>query len=260
MTGPRKQAYYTWAALPLLAQPGYPSYVQSKIALMRMLVVEDNEELAQLLAKGLGAAGFAVDLAARADDASHMLATNRYSVLVLDLGLPDDDGLAVLRELRSKGDGVPVLILTARGSVNDRVAGLGAGADDYVVKPFAFEELIARLRALLRRPGAMLGQTLTMGNVAFDVETQEVCVDGKPNVFSARENAVLEILLRRAGRVTPKKFVEDNLFGLSNEVGSNAVEVYVHRLRKQLLQAGANLEIHTVRGVGYVLSETKNHR
>jgi DNA-binding response OmpR family regulator len=224
---------------------------------MRMLVVEDNEELAQLLAKGLGAAGFAADLAARAEDARQMLAANRYCALVLDLGLPDGDGLSVLRDLRARGESIPVLILTARGSVNDRVAGLGAGADDYLVKPFAFEELVARLRALLRRPGAMLGKTLVMGNVTFDVESRQIYISGQPHLFSARETAVLEILLRRGGRVTPKKFVEDHLFGLSGDVGSNAVEVYVHRLRKQLSQAAANLEIHTIRGVGYVLNEAK---
>jgi DNA-binding response OmpR family regulator len=224
---------------------------------MRMLVVEDNEELAELLEKGLRAAGFAADLAGRAADARQMLGVNRYCALVLDLGLPDDDGLTVLRDLRQRGDNIPVLILTARGGVHDRVTGLGAGADDYLVKPFAFEELIARLRALLRRPGEMLGKMLTVGNVAFDVESRQVYIDGEPHVFSARETAVLEILMRRGGRVTPKKFVEDHLFGLSGDVGSNAVEVYVHRLRKQLSLVKANLEIHTIRGVGYVLNEAK---
>jgi DNA-binding response OmpR family regulator len=222
-----------------------------------MLVVEDNEELAALLEKGLAAAGFAADLAGRAEDARQMLEANRYCAMVLDLGLPDDDGLTVLRDLRQRGDNIPVLVLTARGGVHDRVTGLGAGADDYLVKPFAFEELVARLRALLRRPGAMLGRTLTGGNVAFDVESRQVYVDGAPYVFSARETAVLELLMRRGGRVTPKKFVEDHLFGLSGDVGSNAVEVYVHRLRKQLSQVKANLEIHTIRGVCYVLNETK---
>lgn len=222
---------------------------------MRVLVVEDNEDLAQLLAKGLGAAGFTADLAGCASDARHMIKTNRYCALVLDLGLPDEDGLLVLRDLRAQGEPLPVLILTARGSVNDRVAGLGAGADDYLVKPFAFEELTARLRALLRRPGGLLGRTLTVGNLTFDVEARQICIDGRPHVFSAREMAVLEILMRQTGRVASKKYIEDHLFGLSVDIGSNAVEVYTCRLRKQLALAGARLEIHTIRGVGYVLNE-----
>lgn len=224
---------------------------------MRLLVVEDNEELACLLEKGLALAGFAVDCALRAGDARQMLGANRYCALVLDLGLPDDDGLHVLQDLRARGDSIPVLILTARSGVSDRVGGLGAGADDYLVKPFAFEELVARLRAILRRPDAMLGKTLAVGNTTFDVESRQVYVNAEPCMMSARELAVLEILMRRGGRVTPKKFVEDHLFGLSGDVGSNAVEVYVHRLRKQLRQAGADLEIHTIRGVGYVLNEAR---
>lgn len=224
---------------------------------MRLLVVEDNADLAQLLVKGLGADGFAADVVATAGEARGALATTRYSAVVLDLGLPDDDGLSVLRELRERKDATPVLVLTARGGVRDRVSGLRSGADDYLAKPFAFEELVARLHALLRRPGDLLGQLLRVGNVAFDTEARQAFVDDRPQFFSAREVAVLEILMRRSGRVVSKKLVEDHLFGLSADVGSNAVEVYIHRLRKQLADAGGKVQIHTVRGVGYLIAEDK---
>jgi DNA-binding response OmpR family regulator len=224
---------------------------------MRLLVVEDNKELAELLTKGLGAAGLAADVVGTAQDARGVLATTRYSAIVLDLGLPDEDGLSVLRELRSRENATPVLVLTARGGVQDRVVGLSSGADDYLVKPFALEELVARLHALLRRPGELLGRSLRVGNIAFDTEARQVFVDDTPQFFSAREVAVLEILMRRSGRVVSKKLVEDQLFGLSIDVGSNAVEVYVHRLRRQLADSGANAQIHTIRGVGYLIAEDK---
>jgi two-component system response regulator TctD len=224
---------------------------------MRLLVVEDNEPLAELLTKGLNTAGFSIDVVNTAGAARDALATTRYSAIVLDLGLPDEDGLSVLRELRAQRDATPVLVLTARGGVHDRVTGLRSGADDYLAKPFAFEELVARLEALLRRPGDLLGQRLALGNVAFDTEARQVFVNGEPQFFSAREVAVLEILMRRSGRVVTKKLVEDQLFGLSSDIGSNAIEVYIHRLRKQLAEAAANVQIHTIRGVGYLIAEDK---
>jgi DNA-binding response OmpR family regulator len=222
---------------------------------MRLLVVEDNLELAELLRKGLALAGLAADVVNNAADARTALATTHFAAAVLDLGLPDGDGLAVLREIRERKDTTPVLVLTARSGVRDRVTGLRTGADDYLVKPFAFEELVARIQALLRRPGDLLGQALNVGNVAFDIEARQVFVDQQPQFFSAREMAVLEILMRRSGRVVAKKLVEDHLFGLSSDGGSNAVEVYIHRLRKQLADAGARVQIHTIRGVGYLIAE-----
>jgi DNA-binding response OmpR family regulator len=148
-------------------------------------------------------------------------------------------------------------VLTARDGVDDRVSGLRSGADDYLVKPFALEELVARLEAILRRPGQLLGSSLRLANLAYDTESHQVFIDGEPRVFSARETSVLEILLRRQGRVVPKKNVEDHIFGLAGDVASNAVEVYVFRLRKQLAEHGAKIQIHTVRGVGYLISEDK---
>ena len=224
---------------------------------MRILIVEDNEELAGLVAEGLKSAGYASDRVTTAADARHRLLVARYAAVILDLGLPDADGLAVLREIRDGKDSIPVLVLTARAGVHDRVAGLRAGADDYLIKPFAFEELLARLEALLRRPRQLAGAMLSVANLTFDPENKQAFIDDEPQVLSARESAVLEILLRRKGRVVPKKTVEDQLFGLDGEVSSNAVEVYVHRLRKQLVDCGAKAQIHTIRGVGYLIAEAK---
>jgi DNA-binding response OmpR family regulator len=224
---------------------------------MRVLLVEDNSELVALLRKGLGQAGLAADTVGTVADALHVLSTIRYVAIVLDLGLPDEDGLILLRDLRRRGDSTPVLVLTARDGVDDRVTGLREGADDYLPKPFAMEELVARLQALLRRPGNLLGKQISFGNVALDTEGRQVFVAGVSRTFPARETAVLEILLRRGGNVAPKRLFEDHLFGLSGDVGSNAVEVYVHRLRKLLADAGAAVKIHTVRGVGYLMAEDK---
>lgn len=224
---------------------------------MRLLVIEDNDELADLLVRGLRSAGYASDRFSTVGEARNALATTSYAALILDLGLPDGDGLAVLRELRHRHDSTPVLLLTARGGLHDKVTGFRDGADDYLVKPFALEELIARLEAQLRRPGQLLGNVLSIGNLEFDTRNRQCAIDGVSYVFSARETAVLEILMRSKGRVVSKRQVEDSIFGLSEEVGSNAIEVYIHRLRKQLIEKGAKAQVHTIRGVGYLITEEK---
>jgi len=222
---------------------------------MRVLIVEDSLELAQLLMRGLKPAGFDADHLTTAAAARDALLATRYAALILDLGLPDGDGLAILRELRARRDPIPVLVLTARGGVTDRISGLRTGADDYLVKPFAFEELVARLEALLRRPGQFLGRSLRLSNVMFDTESRQIFVDDVPQMLSARELAVLELLLRRKGSVVSKKHLQDQIFGQTGDNGSNAVEVYVHRLRKQLADIGAKVKVNTVRGVGYIMTE-----
>jgi DNA-binding response OmpR family regulator len=224
---------------------------------MRLLLIEDNERFAELLKRGLTAAGFVVDVLTTAGEATAALQSSRFEIVVLDLGLPDADGLEVLGAMRRRRDATPVLILTARGSLKDRVNGLGSGADDYLVKPFALEELIARLRALLRRPGNLLGVPLELGNLTLDTGARQVFVADQPIFFAPREIAVLEHLLRRSGRVVGKTLLENNLYGLSQEIGSNAVEVYVHRLRKRLAEVDASVQIHTLRGVGYLIAERK---
>ena len=222
---------------------------------MRLLLVEDHQQLSDLLVSGLRAAGYEADQLATLAEACAALTTTRYAALILDLCLPDGDGLSILRDIRCRKDPLPVLVLTARDGVHDRVNGLRTGADDYLVKPFDFEELLARLEALLRRPGQLLGSSLQVGNLTFDTESRQVFIDEKPQLLSGRETAVLELLMRRKDRVVSKKLVEDQIFGNASDVASNAVEVYVHRVRKQLYEHDAKVVIHTIRGVGYLLGE-----
>jgi len=222
---------------------------------MRLLIVEDNERLAGFVKTGLCAAGFAADLTGRVEDAWAALATTRYDAMIVDLGLPDGEGLDLIAGMRRGGSSIPVLILTARDGLTDRVRGLNGGADDYLVKPFEMEELIARIKALLRRPGQVLGLLLTAGNLSFDTTAREVQVDGRVVAVSRREMALLELLLRRVGRVVAKSVIEESLYAFDDETSANTVEVLVHRLRRRLQPAGASPAIHTVRGVGYLLTE-----
>ena len=224
---------------------------------MRLLVVEDEARIAEIVRAALLRDGFVVDVLSLCADAREALATTPYDAAILDLGLPDGDGLRLLKELRGKGNAVPVLVLTARDAVEHRVAGLDAGADDYLIKPFAMAELVARTKALLRRPGGALGTTLKSGNVAFDTIGRDLTVGDKTVLMPQREMAILEHLMRRMGRVVPKSLLEDKLYGLDDELESNAIPVHVHHLRRKLADSGATVEIHTVRGIGYLLVEAK---
>jgi len=223
---------------------------------LRLLVIEDEDRLSGILRSKFGEIGFAVDLAASAADASAALELMNYDAAVLDLGLPDGDGIAVLTTARAKRMALPILILTARDAVEDRVAGLNAGADDYLTKPFAMAELVARIKALLRRPGSVLGMTLEAGNARLDTIGRELSIGGNPVRLSRRELAILEQLMRRFGRIVPKAVLEEKLYGIDEEPDSNPIPVHVHHLRRQLEAAGASLAIHTVRGVGYILADT----
>jgi len=223
---------------------------------MRLLVIEDETRTAELVKAGLARAGFTVDVVGLCGDARAALAVTSYDAAVVDLGLPDGDGLELLRELRTQGNQTPVLVLTARDAIEDRVCGLDTGADDYLVKPFAMTELVARTKALLRRPGGALGLTLKAGNISFDTVERDVKIEGVSLILPRRESAILEHLMRRLGRVLPKEIFEEKLYGLDDEHGSNTIPVHVHHLRRKLQDAGASAEIHTVRGVGYLLTET----
>ena len=224
---------------------------------MRLLVIEDEDRLSGILKSKLADAGFTVDIAGSAADAGAALELINYDAAVLDLGLPDGDGLAVLAAARRIGKALPILILTARDAVEDKVAGLNAGADDYLTKPFAMTELIARIKALLRRPGGVLGITLDAGNVRLDTVGRELTIAGVPVRLSRQELAVLEQMMRRFGRIVPKAVLEEKLYGMDEEPDSNTIPVHVHYLRRQLDTARADVAIHTVRGVGYILSEIK---
>ncbi len=220
---------------------------------MRLLLVEDNARLASLIREGLDRQGFAVDWCETVDGAEHALKINDYDLMLLDLGLPDGEGLDLVRKLRRRQDTMPILILTARGGLDDRVLGLDAGADDYLVKPFQIPELAARCRALLRRPGASLGTELTVGNVILHSAERSVAVAGLAVEATPREVDLLECLLRRAGHVVAKPALEGALYSMDAEVTPNALEACVSRLRKRLTIAGADVQIRTVHGVGYAL-------
>jgi DNA-binding response OmpR family regulator len=224
-----------------------------KVANVRLLIIEDETRIADVLRSALSRSGFAVDAVRLCDDARAALSVNPYDAVILDLGLPDGDGLTLLKEMRARGTTVPVLVLTARDAVEDRVGGLDAGADDYLVKPFAMSEVTARIKALLRRPEGALGATLRSGNIAFDTIGRDVRIGETVLVLPRRESAILEHLMRRSGRVVPKAVLEDKLYGIDDELGSNAIPVHVHHLRRKLMDRGATVEIHTVRGVGYLL-------
>jgi DNA-binding response OmpR family regulator len=222
---------------------------------MRLLAVEDEPDLGLLLRDALTRGGFAVDLVTGIAAAEDHLAVATYDAMILDLGLADGDGLTLLRGLRRRAAMLPVLILTARDAPEDRVTGLDSGADDYLVKPFHMPELISRMRALLRRPNAALGVVLRLGALVLDTTSRQAAVAGATLELSLREMALLELLLRRQGRVVPREAIEQALYGFDTLVGSNALEVLVHRLRRKLTEAGASAAVHTLRGVGYLLSE-----
>jgi len=224
---------------------------------MRVLVVEDDAVLADGLVRSLRQAGYAVDLARDGLEADSALLTGVFDLLILDLGLPRLGGLEVLRRLRARDSRLPVLILSGRDGVEHRVRGLDLGADDYLAKPFALEELAARIRALMRRGHAGSPALLRHGPLAYDPAGRVAYIRDEPLEFSGRELAILELLLRRAGRRVSKEQLLGHLCEWAREMSANAIEVYVHRLRKKLEPAG--IRISTVRGLGYCLEKEKWH-
>ncbi|HUR87662.1 MAG TPA: response regulator transcription factor [Ramlibacter sp.] len=216
---------------------------------MKLLLVEDDAMIGRALLDALRAEGYAVNWVRDGQVADASLATEAYDCVLLDLGLPKKDGLAVLRNLRARGSAVPVLVATARDAVNDRVAGLDAGADDYIVKPFDVDELQARIRALIRRSAGRADPVISHKGVTLNPATREATLGSGSLQLSAREWAVLEPMLQRPGAVFSRTQLEEKLYGWKDDVSSNAVEVYIHGLRKKL---GADF-IKTVRGLGYVI-------
>ncbi|EOA06831.1 response regulator [Herbaspirillum sp. AP02] len=216
---------------------------------MRVLLVEDDPMVGEAVRKGLRQDGFAIDWVQDGKSADVALRTEDYAMLLLDLGLPQKDGLAVLRTLRERGNGIPVLITTARDAVADRVAGLDAGADDYLIKPFDLEELSARMRALSRRQAGRAESLVQVREVVLNPATHEVTVGGKPVNLSAREFTLLQAFMDRPGVVLSRAQLEEKLYGWDDSIESNAVEVHIHALRKKV---GSDF-IKNVRGVGYLV-------
>jgi len=218
---------------------------------MRLLLVEDDNMIGEAVRAGLRQEGFTVDWVREAEQGDVALRTEPYALLLLDLGLPRKSGLAWLRELRRRGEATPVLVITARDAVADRIAGLDSGADDYLVKPFDLEELAARVRAVLRRHGGRAAPLLQHGELTLDPATRRATWKGQPVALSAREYALLAALLERPGAILSRAQLEQRLYGWGEEIESNAVEVHIHHLRRKL---GADT-IRNVRGLGYTLAK-----
>jgi len=221
---------------------------------MRVMVVEDHASLARSIANGLREEGFAVDLTGDGEEALQWSKLNPYDCIVLDIMLPGKDGWTVLQHIRRHGSNVPVLMLTARDAVEDRVKGLNLGADDYLIKPFAWEELVARVRALVRRGHDKKTPTIQVGDLEIDTATKSVKRSGKPIALSGREYALLEYLAHREGRVVTRGEIWDHLYDQADETTSNVVDVYIGYLRNKIDRDYATKLIHTRRGLGYILS------
>ncbi|MFM8609695.1 MAG: response regulator [Burkholderiaceae bacterium] len=223
---------------------------------MRILLVEDDEMLADAVNRALTQAAHAVDVATDGQAADASLATGTYDLVILDIGLPGIDGLEVLRRLRRRKSKVPVLVLSARDTLEDRVAGLDLGADDYLTKPFHLFELEARVRALIRRANAQFDSEVVHGRLRIDVAGRRLYCDDQPVELTSREFAVAEMLLMRAGRVVSKQQIVDHLYGWEEPLSSNTVEVLIHRLRKKLEHSGS--DIRTIRGMGYLVEHASH--
>lgn len=223
---------------------------------MRVLLVEDQPDMVAALRAALARHDMLVDHASDLLEAEAIAAAGSYDAIVLDRQLPDGDGLSLIPKLRANGNTVPVLVLTARGELADRISGLDSGADDYLGKPFAFEELLARLRALLRRPANVQQHAVRIGRLSFDFTHREASVEGRPLEMPRRERLVLEALLHRMGRMVQRSALMEAVYGLDDDVQPNALDTHVSRLRRRLTEADAGVTINGVRGLGYVLRET----
>jgi DNA-binding response OmpR family regulator len=229
----------------------------SGVSQARILVVDDDRDLTGLVRRELVALGFTVDAVEFAEDALLAARDTVYALMIVDLGLPDRDGLELVRDLRGRLIEAPILVLTARNRVEDRVTGLACGADDYLVKPFAVPELRARVTALLRRPSRMKGNHLSVANIVVDRDSLEAIVDGDSLPLPLKQFQLLELLVRRKNHVTPKRMIEEALYGYNDEVSTNSIEAQIYKLRQALRTAGAAATIETRRGIGYRLVELK---
>ena len=222
---------------------------------MRLLVVEDQKDLNKIITKHLTAEGYSVDSCFDGEEALDYIDMADYDGIILDIMMPKMDGLAVLRQMRAEGNGTPVLFLTARDAVEDRVEGLDTGASDYLIKPFAFEELLARIRAMTRKASGIQSSTFTAADLVMDTAAHTVSRGGRDITLSAKEFALLEYLLRNKGKVLSRTMIENNLWNFDYAGGTNAVDVYIRYLRKKIDDDFEQKLIHTVRGSGYILKE-----
>jgi two-component system copper resistance phosphate regulon response regulator CusR len=220
---------------------------------MRVLVVEDEVDVARFIRKGLVEQAYAVDVAADGESALYMAGIHTYDVAILDLLIPAPDGLDVCRTLRASGSTMPILFLTARGSVDAKIAGLDAGGDDYLAKPFEFGELLARLRALLRRGGTKVMPVITVGNLEIDTRSHRVRLENQILTLTTKEYAVLEYLAHDSGRVISREEISEHVWNEEFDPFSNVIEVYVNRLRRHIEKVSDTKLIHTIRGAGYML-------
>lgn len=221
---------------------------------MRLLLIEDDRRLSAKVIGALRGRGFAIDAVENGVDGEAAISSTHYDAVILDMGLPDVDGLSWLAALRKRRYQAPVVSLSARRGARDLVQALDAGADDYLRKPFNMDELVARIRTLLRRPRQAHGVMLLQGNICLNASTNEVLINGVPLELGRRERNALEVMLRRSGRVVTKAAIEEAIYSFGEELASNAIEVLIHRLRKRLQDAKADMSIQTVRGVGYKFS------
>lgn len=229
----------------------------TKLQTMRVLVVEDDRRLADVLRRGLSEDGWAVDVVDTGDDAAHYTQSAEYDAIILDIMLPGKSGLQVCREVRARNIPTPILVLTARDTVDDIVAGLEAGADDYLTKPFAFRELQARLQSMTRRATGVMSSTVEAGDLVLDTANREARRDGRRIPLTNREYQVLSYLMHNPGRVLTRTMIEDHVWGYNYEGFSNTVDVHIKRLREKLDRPGAPPVIETVRGAGYRLSTSE---
>jgi len=218
---------------------------------MRLLLVEDDARIARFVAKGLREQAYAVDISATGDDALYQAAINSYDLVILDVMIPGKNGFEVCRELRKAGQRIPILMLTARDAVEDRITGLDRGADDYLTKPFEFRELLARLRALLRRSGELRPPQIVVGDLVLDTSAQTVTRAGRGIPLTAKEYALLEFLARNAGRVVGRAEIAEHVWDESFDPFSNLIEVYVNRVRRKIDTGPMKALLHTRRGAGY---------
>lgn len=222
---------------------------------MRIVLVEDNVRIGNLVSDYLSSAGFAVDHAKSMSEFRAIRTTAAHTLYIVDLGLPDGDGTQIIKEVRESGGGTLILVTTARAGIRDRVHGLNCGADDYLVKPFHHEELLARVRALLRRSPILAPQQIRAGNIVLDCSSGEISCKGRMAVMRPSERRLLALLLQRTGRPVPRLAIENELISLDREVTPNAVEKVISRLRSALSLHEAGIEIKTLKGLGYILEE-----